>query len=429
MNQCLYSAYLGKERTAVTVKHSREIEHEEKVMIYAKNRYLNKVIYGTDQHLMEDENRNLRVRTCADFSNCYMVVTGIKRNALNLIDRGQYRYFDLSPVMDETVHRVLKQNGYTGDYIYIDPSQEICVLYSPRDQTARIGEPLETAGQIQRELAQILKTVLPQERGCCFSVYAGHIAGYKDIEKAYSVATRLHDLCFFDMKPQVITIETIERRKKAVSYAQVMEVTKQLENMLENGWSEEALLHDFFFNQLAQTYDFRLFDDALLEMKHLFWEFSNAYNMESEFEWEKWERSGYLNIQEVYAFVVKNWRKLHAQIQSGSIRVSYITRNAMLFIKNHFRQSPSVCDVAEYVHVSPSHLSHVFNRETQRSIPTFVLECRMRETVRLLENTDLKTGEIAEKIGIENVSYFLRVFKKTYGTTPQEYRQMYEKNR
>ena len=171
------------------------------------------------------------------------------------------------------------------------------------------------------------------------------------------------------------------------------------------------------------------FDDALLEMKHLFWEFSNAYNMESEFEWEKWERSGYLNIQEVYAFVVKNWRKLHAQIQSGSIRVSYITRNAMLFIKNHFRQSPSVCDVAEYVHVSPSHLSHVFNRETQRSIPTFVLECRMRETVRLLENTDLKTGEIAEKIGIENVSYFLRVFKKTYGTTPQEYRQMYEKNR
>ena len=49
--------------------------------------------------------------------------------------------------------------------------------------------------------------------------------------------------------------------------------------------------------------------------------------------------------------------------------------------------------------------------------------------MRLLENTDLKTGEIAEKIGIENVSYFLRVFKKTYGTTPQEYRQMYEKNR
>ena len=39
-----------------------------------------------------------------------------------------------------------------------------------------------------------------------------------------------------------------------------------------------------------------------------------------------------------------------------------------------------------------------------------------------LKNTTIPINQIAEKVGIPNLSYFYRQFKKAVGTTPQLYR-------
>ena len=47
----------------------------------------------------------------------------------------------------------------------------------------------------------------------------------------------------------------------------------------------------------------------------------------------------------------------------------------------------------------------------------------MQEAQRLLRTTALRVSDIAEQVGIPNVSYFTSVFKKQFGTTPAESRK------
>jgi AraC-like DNA-binding protein len=47
---------------------------------------------------------------------------------------------------------------------------------------------------------------------------------------------------------------------------------------------------------------------------------------------------------------------------------------------------------------------------------------RMEKTAELLETTSLTVKQIRAKVGMQDESQFVRVFKKTYGVTPSEYR-------
>lgn len=47
----------------------------------------------------------------------------------------------------------------------------------------------------------------------------------------------------------------------------------------------------------------------------------------------------------------------------------------------------------------------------------------MKHAVRLLLHTDLMVYEIAEAVGYNNARHFSDIFRKTYGSLPNDYRQ------
>ena len=50
---------------------------------------------------------------------------------------------------------------------------------------------------------------------------------------------------------------------------------------------------------------------------------------------------------------------------------------------------------------------------------------RMNKAKELLRSSKLPIGEIAYSIGMENLGYFTRLFKKQEGMTPHEYRKLW----
>lgn len=100
-----------------------------------------------------------------------------------------------------------------------------------------------------------------------------------------------------------------------------------------------------------------------------------------------------------------------------------ILKKALSYIEENFSQETlSLNSVASEVNVSPSYFSAIFSREKQMTFVEYVTGKRMDKAKKLLRQTQMHTGEIAQEVGYKDPHYFSFVFKKTQGCTPREYR-------
>lgn len=94
------------------------------------------------------------------------------------------------------------------------------------------------------------------------------------------------------------------------------------------------------------------------------------------------------------------------------------------YINAHFNEDISLNDVAGHVFMSPWYFSKLFKKEAGETFSEFLLMKRIEKAKEFLKNNiELKTYEIAEKIGFNDSRYFGQIFKKVTGMTPMEYRE------
>ncbi|MDE7179141.1 MAG: response regulator [Lachnospiraceae bacterium] len=100
-----------------------------------------------------------------------------------------------------------------------------------------------------------------------------------------------------------------------------------------------------------------------------------------------------------------------------------VLKKALSYIEeNYSQESLSLNSVAGEVNVSASYFSAIFSRAMQVTFVEYVTGKRMDKAKKLLRQTQMHTGEIAQEVGYKDPHYFSFVFKKTQGCTPREYR-------
>jgi len=55
------------------------------------------------------------------------------------------------------------------------------------------------------------------------------------------------------------------------------------------------------------------------------------------------------------------------------------------------------------------------------SIPEYINQIRLGKAIEWMENSKLSIQEIMRRVGVENESYFYKLFKSKFGMTPREY--------
>lgn len=91
---------------------------------------------------------------------------------------------------------------------------------------------------------------------------------------------------------------------------------------------------------------------------------------------------------------------------------------------NYSREDFSFQDAAGHVNLSVPHLSRMFRKEMGVTFIDYLTSVRIRKSIELLHNGELKIYEIAELTGYANQHYFSNVFKKNLGVSPAEYRRL-----
>lgn len=84
--------------------------------------------------------------------------------------------------------------------------------------------------------------------------------------------------------------------------------------------------------------------------------------------------------------------------------------------------------VAERVHKNAAYISKIFKNEFECNFSTYVADRRLEKSTELLENPVLKIYEISQQMGWADVSNYIKLFKKKYGMSPDEYRKILSKN-
>lgn len=91
-------------------------------------------------------------------------------------------------------------------------------------------------------------------------------------------------------------------------------------------------------------------------------------------------------------------------------------------LTEHYKNPPTIPHLSEQVLLSSQKLKYAFFDQYHISIPDYVTSLRMTHAASLLRTTTLSVEEIGKETGYHYAANFIKMFKKTYGQTPLQFR-------
>lgn len=98
-------------------------------------------------------------------------------------------------------------------------------------------------------------------------------------------------------------------------------------------------------------------------------------------------------------------------------------REILRYVEENLDRPISLQTAADEIHKNSSYLSRLFKQSTGTNFSKYLIRKRVEKATFLLKETSLPIQEIAESIGIDNIYYFYRFYKKESGSTPGDIRQ------
>jgi AraC-like DNA-binding protein len=99
-----------------------------------------------------------------------------------------------------------------------------------------------------------------------------------------------------------------------------------------------------------------------------------------------------------------------------------ISDDAIHFMRENLHKKLLLKDIADYIGFSASHFSSLFQKKTGYSPLNYLIQLKIQQACHYLDFSDLKINQISLMIGWDDPLYFSRIFTKTMGISPSEYR-------
>ncbi len=101
-------------------------------------------------------------------------------------------------------------------------------------------------------------------------------------------------------------------------------------------------------------------------------------------------------------------------------------KTALSYISEHYTEHITVKILAEASNMSESNFYALFRRHVGTSPIAYLNSYRLSVAADALTQSTQSIKEISFSVGIDDSMYFSRLFRKTYGVSPSEYRALYK---
>lgn len=136
--------------------------------------------------------------------------------------------------------------------------------------------------------------------------------------------------------------------------------------------------------------------------------------------------SNFYTMEQLENWIINTLKSVYElRWKEGLAEKKDIVKEAREYIAENYTKDISMMELAEKFYVSPYYFSHLFKKKTGNTFQNYLTCMRIEKAKKLLEDTELKIYEICELSGYTNVNHFIKIFTKTVGMKPGEYRKKY----
>ena len=105
-------------------------------------------------------------------------------------------------------------------------------------------------------------------------------------------------------------------------------------------------------------------------------------------------------------------------LNTGAMRIKKVIE----YIKENYQKGCTLEELSEIAGISRFHLTRTFKEYTGKTPYDYLLDVRIENAKRLLAKVNISITDTCQVCGFNNMSHFIRLFKKKIGTTPSVYK-------
>lgn len=204
--------------------------------------------------------------------------------------------------------------------------------------------------------------------------------------------------------------------------------------------SDQAHYHSFIFpdyflkfylaspaqklvNRLLDTFNlsYLIFKSKVTWQKQILSILNQLVDLETRRQGQTYPYEVLVNLSRICLLMQKNIQPVEQkgpeQIQIKRMRL-FLT-----YLQKHYSEKIKLSDLAAQAHVSKSACLRCFHILLNTTPYNYLMNYRLNEAARLLQNSTLPVAEIAHRVGFKQVSHFGQLFRQKTGYLPLAFRR------
>ena len=262
----------------------------------------------------------------------------------------------------------------------------------------------------------------------------------RKLSKGY-VKLHWHD----ELQISIVTKGSVEfivgEKSYVLKNGQAIFINTQRIHMAKSVGDEDCIYHSINFDAKL----LKMFPGSIIEQKYiepvLTAENLNSIEFYGNSQWEKdilghigdiinadvikqkgYELKIYISLLNFWLLLVENENDIFSKKTEPKPINEQRVKDVLSFIHRNYGQKITLQDIADSVFVSKGECCRFFKKSVKMSPYDYLINYRINESMKLLKGSNSSILDIAERVGFNNVSHYIQIFRKKTGLTPHEYR-------
>ena len=265
------------------------------------------------------------------------------------------------------------------------------------------------------EMSRQLKALLQVQMTIVLSLPNNRLSQFSELMHRLENRRKEH----FYPGSQCVIWEEEEPEKADSKRPQIHELIEKLHMKDFQGMEKELLqIFETFLERKTAPYLVKNFyQDFIRELEEALYRqgISDLWKGKDANSWEGYRREACLAL---------SWFQESVQSEKNE-EIRDEIRQVTDYMKQNLQKKITCEMMAGMVNMNVTYFSKLFKRETGEGFSNYLCRIRSERATMLLQHSNLSMEEITEQVGLSNMHYFYRMYKKYTGNLPGEVRRKY----